>query len=85
MTNVLIDNGHAFSKLGVGQVTCPDDPYVVVTTPPVTTTGGHQPPRGPDDPMVIHMLGVPSVTSTGTETSRELLTTGASQCLCNHL
>ena len=75
MTNVLLDNGHAFSKLGVGQVTCPDDPYVVVTTPPITTTGGHQPPRGPDDPMVIHMLGVPSVTSTGAETSRELLTT----------
>jgi len=74
-TNVLIDNGHAFSKLGGGQVICPDDPYVVVTTPPVTTTGGHQPPRGPDDPMVIHMLGVPSVTSTGAETSRELLTT----------
>ena len=74
-TNVLIDNGHAFSKLGGGQVICPDDPYVMVTTPPVTTTGGHQPPRGPDDPMVIHMLGVPSVTSTGTETSRELLST----------
>ena len=74
-TNVLIDNGHAFSKLGGGQVICPDDPYVVVTTPPVTTTGGHEPPRGPDDPMVIHMLGVPSVTSTGAETSRELLTT----------
>ncbi len=73
MTNVLIDNGRAFAKLGGGQVTCPNDPYVVVTTAPATTTGGHQPPRGPDDPMVIYMLGVPSVTSTGIETSHDLL------------
>jgi spermidine dehydrogenase len=73
MTNVLVDNGHAFSKLGGGQVTCPNDPYVVVTTAPVTITGGHEPPRGPDDPMVIYMLGVPSVTSTGAETSHDLL------------
>ena len=72
MTNVLIENGHAFSKLGVGQVNCPDDPYVVVTTPPATTTGGFQPPGGPDDPMVIYMLGAPSVKPTGNETSREL-------------
>lgn len=77
MTNVLIENGHAFSKLGVGQVSCPEDPYVVVTTAPPTTTGGHQPPRGPDDPMVVYMLGVPSIdpadNETSDETSRELL------------
>jgi len=73
MTNVLIDNGHAYSKLGVGEVTCPNDPYVLVIPAPATTTGGHQPPRGPDDPMVIHLLGVPSVTSTGNETSHDLL------------
>jgi spermidine dehydrogenase len=72
MTNVLVKNGHAFSKLGVGQVYCPDDPYVVVTVAPPTATGGYQPPRGPDDPMVIYMLGVPSVKPTGNETSREL-------------
>lgn len=74
LTNVLLENGDAFSKLGVGQVTCPDDPYVVVTVAPPTTTGGHQPPRGPNDPMVVFMLGVPTVEPTGTETSRELLT-----------
>jgi spermidine dehydrogenase len=73
MTNVLIENGHAFSKLGVSQVNCPDDPYVVVTLPPNTTTGGFQPPAGPDDPMVIYMLGVPSIELADGETSRELL------------
>ena len=73
MTNVLVANGHAFSELGVGAVNCPDDPYVVVTTPPVTTTGGNQPPRGPDDPMVIYMLGVPSIDPADGESSRDLL------------
>ena len=73
MTNVLVENGHAFAKLGVGQVNCPDDPYVVVTVAPPTTTGGHQPPSGPDDPMVIYMLGVPSIDPADGETTRELL------------
>ncbi len=73
MTNVLIENGHAFSKLGVSQVNCPDDPYVVVTTPPATTTGGNQPPGGPDEPMVIYMLGVPTIEPLDGETSREIL------------
>ena len=73
-TNVVLKNGHAWSKLGAGSVSCPDDPYVVMTVAPPTTTGGHQPPRGPDDPMVVFMLGVPSVEPTGKETSRELLT-----------
>ena len=73
LTNVLVENGRAFSELGVGQITCPDDPYVVVTVPPDTTTGGHQPPRGPDEPMVIFMLGIPSIEPNAGETSRELL------------
>jgi len=53
-------------------VSCPGDPYLAMTVAPPTTTGGHQPPRGPDDPMVVFLLGVPDVTSTGTENSREL-------------
>lgn len=71
-TNVVLKNGHAWSKLGAGSVNCPHDPYVVVTVAPPTTTGGHEPPRGPDDPMVVFMLGIPSVAPKGTETSREL-------------
>jgi spermidine dehydrogenase len=73
LTNVVLKNGRAWSKLGAGTVSCPDDPYVRLTVAPPTTTGGHQPPRGPDDPMVVFMLGVPGVEPTGTETSRELL------------
>jgi len=73
MTNVLVENGRAFSKLGVHQLTCPDDPYVVVTVAPPTTTGGHRPPRGQDDPLVIYMLGIPEVDPAADEPSRELL------------
>jgi spermidine dehydrogenase len=73
MTNVLVRDSRAFSKLGVGAVSCPDDPYVVVTTPPDTTTGGNEPLRGPDDPMVIYMLGVPSIDPMDGEKSREML------------
>ena len=72
MTNVLIANGQAFSRLGVGRVNCPDDPYVVVTTPPATTTGGFRPPGGPDEPMVIFMLGVPTIDPVDGESSREM-------------
>jgi len=71
--NVVLKNGQAWAKLGAGSVACPDDPYVVLTVAPPTTTGGHQPPRGPDDPMVVFMLGVPSVQPSGTETSHEIL------------
>jgi len=73
ITNVVLKNGHAWSKLGAGSVSCPNDPYVRLTRAPPTTTGGHQPPRAADDPIVVFMLGVPSVEPTGTETSRELL------------
>ena len=73
MTNVLLANGHAFLKLGVKQISCPKDPHVVVTEAPPVNTGGYQPPRGPDDPMVLYMLTAPTVETTRNETTRELL------------
>ena len=73
MTNVLLDNGRAFSKLGAMQIQCPNDPYVLVTTPPPTTTGGHQPPQGPDAPMVVYMLGAQTVEPEEGETTRDIL------------
>ena len=73
LSNVVLKNGHAWKKLGASSVTCPHDPYAVMTVAPPTTTGGHEPPRSADDPMVVFLLGVPSVETTGSETSRDLL------------
>jgi spermidine dehydrogenase len=71
--NVVLKNGQAWSRLGTDSVTCPNDPYVVMRVAPATTTGGHQPPRGPDDPMVVFMMGVPTAEPAGIKTGRELL------------
>ena len=73
MTNVLLKDGRAWSKMGAGSVNCPHDPYVTMTTPPPTTTGGYQLPQDPEDPMIVYLLGVPDVEITGKETSREIL------------
>ena len=74
--NVLLENGSAFSELGVNTIDCPKDPFVVVTTSPLTSTGGYEPPKKPSDPMVVFMMGIPSIKSTGKETARELFKAG---------
>ena len=73
MTNVLLENGRAFEKLGTMQIQCPNDPYVLVTVPPPTTTGGYKPVENPDSPMVVYMLGAPTVEPEEGETARDLL------------
>lgn len=74
--NVLLDNGRAFSKLGGTLVTCPKDPFTMLSCAPPTTTGGYEPPRGPDDPMVVLMMANPTPEPTGDESLRDLLQIG---------
>ncbi len=74
--NVLLDNGRAFSKLGASMVTCPRDPFTMLSSAPQTTTGGFEPPRGPDDPMVVLMMANPTPAPTGDESLRDLLRIG---------
>ncbi|MCP3982916.1 MAG: FAD-dependent oxidoreductase [bacterium] len=74
--NVLLDNGRAFSKLGGTLVTCPKDPFTMLSCAPATTTGGYEPPRGPDDPMVVLMMANPTPEPTGDESLRDLLRIG---------
>ena len=57
--NVLLENGRAFSELGVSITQCPYDPFQWVSAAPTMTTGGYEPPRGPDDPMVVFMMAFP--------------------------
>ena len=58
--NVLLDNGAAFSRLGVMFTHCPYDPFQWVAAAPTVTSGGYEPPRGPDDPMVVFMMASPT-------------------------
>jgi spermidine dehydrogenase len=58
--NVLIDNGRAFSQLGVEITQCPYDAFQWVSAAPTMTSGGYQPPRGPEDPMAVFMMGSPT-------------------------
>lgn len=58
--NVLLDNGRAFSRLGVEFTQCPYDAFQWVSAAPTMTNGGYEPPRGPDEPMAVFMMGSPT-------------------------
>jgi len=74
--NILLENGRAFSELGVKMTQCPYDPFQWVSAAPTVTSGGYEPPRGPDDPMVVFMMASPTPAD-GTEgTTRDLLRLG---------
>jgi len=57
--NVQLNNGQAFSKLGATLYQCPYDTFQWVSTSPSIPVGGYEPPRGPDDPMVVFMMHSP--------------------------
>jgi spermidine dehydrogenase len=57
--NVQLNDGVAFSKLGATLFQCPYDPFQWVSTSPAIPVGGYEPPRGPDDPMVVFMMHSP--------------------------
>jgi spermidine dehydrogenase len=74
--NVLLENGQAFSKLGATLFQCPKDPFQAISTGPTMTSGGYQPPRSPDDPMVVVMMNSPTPASEGKTTVRDQLRFG---------
>jgi spermidine dehydrogenase len=67
--NVLLENGRAFSELSATMFQCPYDPFQWVSTAPSMTVGGYEPPRGPDDPMVVFMMNSPMTLTTSEEGS----------------
>lgn len=71
--NVLLQDGRAWSELGATLFQCPYDPFQWVTTAPTMTTGGYEPPRGPDDPMVVLMMHSPMTEPAGQMSGREQL------------
>ena len=58
--NVLLNNGQAFSKLNLTFTDCPHDAFQWVSSAPTTSNGGYEPPRGPEDPMAVFMMGSPT-------------------------
>ncbi len=74
--NVLLENGQAFSELGVTMTQCPYDPFQWVSAAPTMTSGGYEPPRGPDDPMVVFMMASPTPADGTKGTTRDLLRLG---------
>ena len=71
--NVVLENGRAFSKLGATFYQCPMDPFQWVSAAPPIATGGYQPPRGPEDPMVIFMMATPVSKPVGDMSGRDML------------
>jgi spermidine dehydrogenase len=65
--NVQLENGRAYSKLGATLFQCPYDPFQWVSTAPSMSVGGYEPPRGPDDPMVVFMMNSPMTITTSDE------------------
>ena len=57
--NVQLENGRAYSKLDATLFQCPYDPFQWVSAAPTVAVGGYEPPRGPDDPMVVFMMHSP--------------------------
>ena len=74
--NILLENGRAFSELGVQITQCPYDPFQWVSAAPTVTSGGYEPPRGPDDPMVVFMMASPTPADGAEGTTRDLLRLG---------
>ena len=60
-TNVLIRNWTAFTNLGVRSVTCPGMYHSNFSLGRALEIGDYNPPRSPEDPMVLHMTRTPCV------------------------
>jgi spermidine dehydrogenase len=60
-------------------VTCPEDPFIMLSSAPPTTTGGFEPPRGPNDPMVVFMMSSPTPEPQAGQSARDLYRLGRHQ------
>src|SRR5690606_12849394 len=71
-TKVLLKNWHAFKKLGVHSLYAPTAPYSLVKLDYPVNMGGYTHARGPDDPIIVHMVQVPTVPNTGLDVRQQL-------------
>lgn len=69
---VVLKNWHAFKKLGVHSLYAPTAPYSLVKLDYPVSMGGYNHARSPDDPIVVHMVQVPTVANTGLDVRQQL-------------
>jgi spermidine dehydrogenase len=74
--NVQLDNGRAYEKLGAQMFQCPHDPFQWVSSAPGMSVSGYDPPRGPDDPMVVFMMNSPMTEAQEQGSGRDQLRMG---------
>jgi len=74
--NVQLENGQAYEKLGAQLFQCPHDPFQWVSSAPGVNIGGYEPPRGPDDPMVVFMMNSPMTEAQEQGSGRDQLRMG---------
>jgi len=63
--NVVIKNWQAFQKLGVQEIYSPTAFFTRVKLDYPVALGGYQNPRSPDEPMILHLVHVPSEPNQG--------------------
>jgi spermidine dehydrogenase len=63
--NVAIRNWHAFVKLGIDRIYCPNAFFTNVKLDFPVALGGYRNPRDPSEPMLVHMVHVPLTPNQG--------------------
>lgn len=71
-SKVLLKNWHAFQKLGVHTLYSPTAPYSLVKLDYPVNMGGYTHASGPDEPIVVHMVQVPTAANTGLDVRQQM-------------
>ncbi|WNK20729.1 NAD(P)-binding protein [Halomonas piscis] len=71
-TKVVLKNWQAFKRLGVHSMYAPTAPYSLVKLDYPVSMGGYEHASGPDDPIVVHMVQVPTAANTGLPVRQQL-------------
>ncbi len=60
-TNVLLNNGHAFAKLGVYRINAPGCYHTTASLHPPISVGDYKAPFRPEDPVIVKMHKAPNM------------------------
>ncbi|GAB2715235.1 FAD/NAD(P)-binding protein [Halomonas garicola] len=71
-TKVVLKNWRAFKRLGIHSMYAPTAPYSLVKLDYPVSMGGYEHASGPDDPIVVHMVQVPTAANTGLPVRQQL-------------